>query len=77
MTSREIPIIEEGIPITKSIAPRVGKNMDVIKAMKVGDSVLLDDQNHYMCFYAAAKRLGVKVASRQQQDGKVRLWRVK
>ena len=61
--------IEQGIPI-----PDVNKYQ--FHKMKVGDSILVPVVGR-IAAYNFAKRHNVKFTTRTQEDGQVRIWRVK
>jgi hypothetical protein len=64
--------IEKGIPIPENN----GSVSATIKAMKVGDSVLVN-QRQRNCAFACAHINKIKLKSRTQPDGEsIRIWRM-
>jgi hypothetical protein len=68
--------IESGIPVPPQRAGIIGFT-EALKRMSVGDSVLLPTAARGGQRYAQAKRLGMKIISREVGNGKTRIWRVK
>jgi|TARA_R100000084_G_scaffold102948_1_gene58771 hypothetical protein len=74
--------LEKNISITKS--GRRPKKYDFpFKDMEVGDSFQMhgtingnERSTEYNAVYTQAKRKGIKVTSRKQSDGSIRVWRV-
>lgn len=64
--------IEKGIPTPLGN----GKNQDLLRKMKVGDSVLVGDRNVATCIHSAARSLGFRVTIRKQPNGEIRVWKV-
>lgn len=63
-------VIEKGIPLPK----RAGALTSGLRKLQIGDSFLTDRQAP--SFSVTAKRIGIKIASRRQPDGRLRIWRV-
>jgi hypothetical protein len=51
------------------------KNIKLILAMGLNDCVEVDSRNAANSLYVAAKRRGLKLITRQDSNGKIRLWR--
>ena len=68
--------IEKGVPIPQ-VTARAGKNVQLLRQMEVGDSVLFPnvESKKVMRFYRVAKNIGFKVLLRKEGSG-VRMWRV-
>lgn len=72
--------IESGIEIPK---PRTGPRsprseiFGIIKAMKVGDSIVVNTKHQYQYVRKVALSMDVKVLMREQEDGTIRVWKVK
>ena len=72
--------IESGVEIPK---PRTGpksprsKLFNVIKSMKVGDSIVVDTKHQYQYVRKIATSMDVKVTMREQEDGTIRIWKVR
>lgn len=63
-------VIEKGIPLPK----RSGALTSGLRKLQIGDSFLTDKL--VPAFSVTAKRIGIKIASRKQPDGQMRIWRV-
>ena len=66
--------IESGIPMPTGGATRDSLRKTV-GLMQVGDSVLLDSKQLAYSYQCAAYHKA-KIATRKQNDGKVRVWRI-
>jgi len=70
--------IEKGIPAPR---PHIrGGFISILRKMDIGDSVLVPrpERNRVLSnAYHAASKTGMKVVSRKNSDGSVRLWRIK
>jgi hypothetical protein len=71
-----LPEIEHGIPIPETRWRRLNSVSALIRKMKVGDSVIVNQRQRNAAF-ANAKSNKVKLLSRTQADGTVRIWRIK
>jgi len=67
--------IDIGIPIPPR-KERKGTYKEIIKKMKVGDSVLLETKNKASAFLITAKRVGKKAISREVEEDGVHGFRV-
>ena len=75
---------EIGRRIQKEIAPppkrkralRHGHWVNVLRAMSVGDSFLVEDRKKAMCAYIAAQRLDLRITWQKQSSGEYRIWRI-
>jgi hypothetical protein len=76
--------IEKNIPIPKRLTG-VGKRgmsfCDFLRNLKVNDSFVIPKNAEgknpvYRAVHATASRVGIKVSTRVQTDGSVRVWRV-
>lgn len=70
--------IESGVPISQR-CPRVNHWIEIMKKMKLGDSVILPDgykrSRGNLSNYALIA--GIEITTRRQMDGKVRMWRIR
>ena len=66
--------IESGVEIPRP--NHRGKWKNLVKEMRVGDSVLVDGQSPRLSLVAALKKAGFKGVSRQT-DGGIRVWKTK
>jgi hypothetical protein len=77
MNTEPPPKIEKGIPIpAQRRALREGSLASVIRKMEVGDSMIVTQKQRNGAF-AIAHPLKIKLLSRTQADGTVRIWRIK
>lgn len=63
-------VIEKGIPLPK----KWGAMTSGLRKLQIGDSFLTDKL--VPSFSVTAKRIGIKIASRKQPDGQMRIWRI-
>ena len=67
--------IVSGIPLHPWL--RRSRTRSQLEACKVGDSFLVGTRNgRKSLVYHFAKKLGIKVATRQLGDGRMRVWRI-
>lgn len=67
--------IDKGIPIPRDSKGRPKINLNLLRAMKVGDSVLVDTKKA-KSLYSASSVAGVKLSMRRVEGG-TRVWRIK
>ena len=69
---------ENDIPLPTGARTRVGSIASQVKEMKIGQSVLLDNKNHFTSFNNAIRkhRSECMVKQQVQPDGKIRAWLV-
>lgn len=75
--------IRDDIPIPTALPPKSGKNMDLLRSMKPGDSIhwQLKDEERAGRFYRVAKRMGIRIMIRRVNGDDpegvgVRMWRL-
>jgi hypothetical protein len=71
--------IEKGISIPPKVAGRPkgsGKYGQILRQMKIGDSVHVPNEGARATMFRAAHVLGIKITSRKEVDG-FRIWRKK
>ena len=66
--------IEKGVPITK--CSRDAEMTKALQAMKLMDSIVVKINSRATAF-VAARRMGMKITTRKQEDGNIRVWRTK
>jgi hypothetical protein len=76
MSEEPFPEIEKGVPIP----PREGRTRPDsfaghLRKMEVGDSIIVNQRQRNGAF-ASAHTLKIKLLSRQQSDGTIRIWRI-
>lgn len=66
--------IEKGIPIPPKVSAKSKTgNMELLRAMEIGDSFVSDKKSGYFC--TPARIAGIKITTRKIEDGKIRVWR--
>lgn len=50
---------------------------EAVSNMEIGDCMIASDRKVANAVYIAARRIGLGITQRQQEDGSVKLWRVK
>ena len=68
--------IEHGIPFPIGGKGSASSIRETIKAMEVGDSILVTERQRQACF-AAANDFKMKLTSRLVEGNLVRVWRIK
>jgi hypothetical protein len=77
MSEEPLPQIEKGIPIeTRKGRKREDCVANIVGKMEIGDSVVATQKQRNGMF-AASVYYKVKLLSRTQQDGTIRIWRIK
>jgi hypothetical protein len=74
--------IEKGIAIPARQGSHYGSFNSFLKSLEVGDSFVVPPGPHgyrsdtkYRTVYQKASKLGIRVTTRVQKDGSVRIWR--
>lgn len=67
--------IEKGIPIPPK-GNRMGGLVGAMRSLEVGDSLVLPSGSSSNKPYATARDVGIKVTTRKQPDGSIRVWRI-
>ncbi len=68
--------IEAGIPIPPTHNELIASTSPTLRAMKVGDSILVPKKHLNSVRYIAAKRVGIKMTARAVDANHSRLWRI-
>jgi hypothetical protein len=68
--------IEKGIPL-KSNKGALGSLTKIFSEMKIGDSFVAPRQMERSNIYGYARLAKIKIATRVQEDGRIRVWRIK
>jgi len=68
--------IEKGIPL-KSTKGTLGSLTRIFTEMKIGDSFIAPRQMERSNIYGYARLAKIKIATRVQEDGRIRVWRIK
>jgi hypothetical protein len=68
--------IEKGIPL-KSNKGALGSLTKIFSEMKIGDSFVAPRQMERSNTYGYARLAKNKIATRDQEDGRIRVWRIK
>jgi hypothetical protein len=75
MNKMDLPKVEKGIPIYYGKAPQ--KNVrEFLKTLEIGDSFVLDSRSLTSAYQAVARKIGIRLSSRNIADKKYRLWRI-
>lgn len=69
--------IDKNIPMPTDRATSNTQWSILLSTIKVGDSILFDSRKEVVNAKAALERKGGRGVSRQQKNGKYRLWRTK